>query len=275
MLVVSRVLIAGLALFCGKIMGLPWPAQDTAARPVYAKSQQEAADYHADYLILGGTAVEQAAISFAQKYPSSELRSYLFAKAMLEYQRENNSVGIMKMGERVLALDPNHVIALILTATVLADGLGPGDPDRDKKIAMVKKKVASALQTVDTSFIPPATVTVEEAAIYKTTLHAMAYSALGVVNLKTGDYADAEKNLELAADLAKIHPDPYIWYHLALAQDHRRKYPAALHSVEQALQLASANPDLQKIAETEHQRLTRLTRRTGESPDSGDDPPPQ
>jgi uncharacterized protein HemY len=88
----------------------------------------------------------------------------------------------------------------------------------------------------------------------------MAYSALGIMKLKTGDDSGAEKDLKTAADLPKVRPDPYIWYHLALAQDHRKKYPAALDSVEQALQLSSANPRLQRLAETEHARLNRLAR---------------
>jgi tetratricopeptide (TPR) repeat protein len=96
------------------------------------------------------------------------------------------------------------------------------------------------------------------------------------MRLKTGDYADAEKDLKAAAELSRSKPDPYIWYHLALAQDHRKRYPAALNSVEQALQLASANPDLQKMAETEHQRLTRLAgHRNKDAPDSGGEQPPQ
>jgi len=70
----------------------------------------------------------------------------------------------------------------------------------------------------------------------------------------------AEKDLKAATELAKIRPDGYAWYHLALAQDHRKKYAAALGSVEQALQLASSDPELQKLAEVEHERLTGLAR---------------
>jgi tetratricopeptide (TPR) repeat protein len=243
--------------------------------PVHARSQQELADYNSDYSLSGGGPMEQAAISFAQKYPESELRTYLFTRAMLEYQRENNPAGIQRMGERVLALDPGHTMALVLTATALADGLGPSDPDRDRKIAEIKKNATRALQTVSTRFVSPAGITPQQAAVYKTTWQAMAYAALGLTNLKTGDYNEAEKNLKQAAELDKIHPDPYVWYHLALAQDHRKKYPAALNSVEQALQLASSNPDLQRLAETEHQRLSRLAGHSKDSPEPGGAPPPQ
>ena len=88
----------------------------------------------------------------------------------------------------------------------------------------------------------------------------MAYSALGIMKLKTGDDAGAEKDLKMATELAKFRPDGHAWYHLALAQDHRKKYAAALNSVEQALQLASSDPELQKLAEVEHERLAGLAR---------------
>ena len=267
--------MALLALSLGAMAPASRAMQRTSPAPIHAKSQQELADYKADYSLNGGSAMEQAAISFAQKYPESELRLYLFARAMREYQRENNAAGMQAMGERVLGLDPDHTVALVLTATALADSLGPSDPDRDKKIGEIKKNANRALQTMRTRFVPPAGATPQQAAVYKTTLEAMAYSALGMSNLKTGDYNEAEKNLKQAAEMDKIHPDPYVWYHLALAQDHRKKYPAALNSVEQALQLASSNPDLQKLAETEHQRLSRLATHGKGSPDSGGAPLPQ
>ena len=267
--------MALLALSLGAMAPASRAMQRTSPPPIHAKSQQELADYKADYSLNGGSAMEQAAISFAQKYPESELRLYLFARAIREYQRENNAAGMQRMGERVLALDPDHAVALVLTATALADSLGPSDPDRDKKIGEIKKNANRALQTMRTRFVPPAGATPQQAAVYKTTLEAMAYSALGMSNLKTGDYNEAEKNLKQAAEMDKVHPDPYVWYHLALAQDHRKKYPAALNSVEQALQLASSNPDLQKLAETEHQRLSRLATHGKGSPDSGGAPLPQ
>jgi hypothetical protein len=142
----------------------------------------------------------------------------------------------------------------VLTATAVANGLADHDRERERKIGIVKRNAMRAIQVAEASFTgSPAS------GLYKTTLQSMAYSALGVVKLKTGDDAGAEKDLKTASELAKARPDPYVWYHLALAQDHRKKYAAALNSVEQALQLASSIPDLQKMAEAEHERLSRLT----------------
>jgi tetratricopeptide (TPR) repeat protein len=223
-----------------------------------AKTEPERDDFNQAYALTGGAAAETAADNFAAKYPASELRHYLYSAAMLQYQREDNPAKMLAMGEKVLALDPDNPLALVLTATALADSLGDRDRDRDHKVGTIRRNAGKAIQAAENGFGgADASLT---AALYKTTLQSMAYSALGIMKLKTGDDAGAERDLRLAADLSKPRPDPYVWYHLALAQDHRKKYTAALNSVEQALQLASSNPELQKLAEAEHERLAGLAK---------------
>jgi tetratricopeptide (TPR) repeat protein len=88
----------------------------------------------------------------------------------------------------------------------------------------------------------------------------MAHSAIGIMSLKEKDDARAEAELKLSADLLPAAPDPYVWYHLALAQDHQGKYTDALASVQKALNYTSANPELGKLATGERDRLVLLTR---------------
>ena len=244
-------------------------SQPAGKRPPQAKTQQEYKDYNADYALSGGAVVEKAADDFAAKYPQSELREYLYSKAMHEYQSENNPSKMLAMGEKVMALDADNSIALVLTATVLADSLSDADQDREQKIAEIKKNSSRALETVDTGFTPPANATPEQIEAYKNTLQSMAHSALGIMDLKTSNDAGAEKELRMAADLNKSQPDPYIWYHLALAQDHlatamadkqeqQKKYVEALASVNLALQYTASNPDLGKLAQGERERLQKL-----------------
>jgi hypothetical protein len=87
----------------------------------------------------------------------------------------------------------------------------------------------------------------------------MAHSALAITDLKTGDDSGAEKEFKIAADLNQSTPDAYVWYHLALAQDHQGKYPEALASVTRALQNTGSNPELAKLAAGERERLLQLT----------------
>lgn len=250
-------------------------AQTSGGPQPRAQSKQEFEDYRAANAVNGGSAREQAAVAFAQKYPQSQLRTYLFSKAMREYQRENNAQGVLAAGQAVLAIDANDPSALVLTATVTADSLAPDDSDRDRKINAIKRNISRALQNLNAAPSAPAGVAQGQAALYKSTLESMAYATLGLMRLKTGDYADAERDLKAAVERATARPDPYVWYHLALAQDHRKRYPAALNSVEQALQLASASPELQKLAETEHDRLARLTGRSKEPAEAGSTQPPR
>jgi tetratricopeptide (TPR) repeat protein len=235
--------------------GTPAPAR----RPPQARTQPEFKDYNAAYAVTGGAAMEKAAGDFEQKYPSSELRPYLYAKAMHEYQTENNADKMLAMGERVLKLDPDNAVALVLTATVLSDNLGDSDKDRTDKISEIKKNAHRALDTVDASVTPGPGNTPEQIAAYKNTLRSMAHSALAITDLKTGDNPGAEKEFRIAADLTQSQPDPYVWYHLALAQDHQGKYPEALVSVTQALQYTGSNPELAKLAAGERERLMQLT----------------
>jgi tetratricopeptide (TPR) repeat protein len=272
----SKNLVLALMLGAGLATGAAQGGAGSPSRVLpHARSQRELDDYHTANAAAGGEGLERAAVGFAAHYPQSELSMYLFSKAMLQYQAENNPARMLAMGEKVLVLDPDHSLALVLTATALADSLGQGESDRDRQIAEVKRNAGRALETIATHYVPSPAATPKQAQLYRDTLQSMAHAALGIMRLKTGDYADAEKDLKAAADLSRSRPDPYIWYHLALAQDHRKRYPAALNSVEQALQLASANPDLQKMAETEHERLTRLAGRNKDAPDSAGERPPQ
>ncbi|MGH9570910.1 MAG: hypothetical protein ACRD4F_14790, partial [Candidatus Angelobacter sp.] len=206
-------------------------------------------------------ALESAASDFAARYPASALRVYLYAQAMQAFRSENQGPEVLAMAHKVLALNPNHCIALLLSAMVLADSLQAGDHDRAKKTDEIKRAAYRGIRAVDTNYLPPPSATAEQAALYRYSLQSMGYWALGIMKLKTGDDAGAEKDLVTALALSKLKPNAYIWYDLSLAQDHRRRYSYALNSVEQALQLASSSPDLQKLAEIEHDRLAGLAGR--------------
>jgi len=233
--------------------------QSSGKRVAQAKTHQEFNDYNAAYALSGGAQMEKAADDFAAKYPASELKTYLYAKALHEYQNENNPAKMLAMGKKVLQLDPENTIALVLTATVLADSLTDADQDREQKIAEIRKDASHALETVDSAFTPPASATPEQITAYKKTLQSMAHSALGIMALKTGEDKTAEQELKSAAELNVTQPDPYIWYHLALAQDHQKKYREALVSVNTAVQNAASNPDIGNLAKGEKARLLTLT----------------
>jgi hypothetical protein len=96
-------------------------APDMAVHP-QATSKQELDDFNAAQSVIGANSAEIAANDFAAKYSASELRIYLYNRAMYAYQSENNPPKLLAMAQKVLSIDPDHPVALVLTAYVLADG---------------------------------------------------------------------------------------------------------------------------------------------------------
>jgi tetratricopeptide (TPR) repeat protein len=251
------------------------PAEAAGKRPAEAKTQAEFNDYNTAYAITGGALMEKAADDFATKYPSSALRGFLYSKAMHEYQTEDAPDKMVAVGEKILKIDPDNTVALVLTATVLSDNLNADDPDRAKKAEEIKKRATHAIATVDSAFAPPANATPEQITAYKNKLMSWAHSSLGITYLKNRDDAGAEKELKQAAELSSAAPDPYVWYHLALAQDHQEKTADALASVEQALRAAGSNADLAKLAASERDRLVIIMKSTGNAPKGSQAPQAQ
>lgn len=252
----------------------PQTSAQTSPSSVAASNRQERDDYRAALAASSGAALEKSAREFAEKYPQSSLRRYVFLKELRQYQSENDGPGMVRAAHEVLVLDPTNPLALVLTATVLADQLSPRDPERDKQIAEIRSDAEAAIRSLEHGVVP-VLASAEQVALYRSTLQAMAHAAIGVMKLKTGDDSGAEKELKAAAQMTTAHPDPYIWYNLALAQDHRKKFSSAINSVEQAMQLASANPQLQRLAEREHDRLLRLSSRSKDTSQAGGARPPE
>lgn len=234
-------------------------AGQSPAKPApQAKTKEEFADYTAANSVAGGAAAEKAARHFEHKHEQSELRVYLYSKVLREYLTENNSGKVLEIGQKVLTLDASNAIALVLTATALADGMNEDDKDRDRKSEMIRDYCARAQQVLAGGYTPPG-ATPEQVNAYLGMMQSMNHSALGILELKLGHDAEAEKELRTASEVKNAQPDPYVWYHLALALDHQKKYPAALTAANSALKFVGTNADLEKLATGERDRLAKLT----------------
>ena len=257
--ILFMLVISGCAVLCAQQPGGgAKPAQSPAKHVAQAKTPQEYKDYTAAYALSGGEAVEKAADDFAAKYPASELKIFLYEKAMHEYQSVNNQPKVLATGQKVLQLDPDNAVALVLTANALSDNLSESNPD-PQKAAEIKKNAGHALEVLSGNFSPNTNATPEQIEAYKKTLQGLAHSALGITAMKMHDDAGAEKELKAAADVNPAQPDPFVWYHLSLAQDHQKKYSEALVSVNQAVASAASNPEIGGLAKDERERLLTLT----------------
>jgi len=228
--------------------------KQTPSRAPQPKTDQEFIDFTIASGMRGGSAMEKAAEDFAVKYPDSEMRVLLFLNAMHEYHKENNPRKMITTGEKVLEFEPYNPIGLVLTAAALADTLSDCDPDREAKISKIQQRANRVLGMLD-NFPYPSSATPEQISVYKRVMSSMAHFALGIMDLRIGSDKEAENELQLAAELSR--DDPYIWYNLALAQDHLEKYSQALDSVNRALQYADLEDDIRLVASVERDRLLK------------------
>jgi tetratricopeptide (TPR) repeat protein len=245
--------------------GSPTTAQQTPAEPPKparrtppaAKSQEEFAEYQKASAITDNAAAAKAADEFAAKFPQSELRPLLYSNLMRHYQQANDSDKTLEMAQKVLQYIPDDTMALVMSATVLAERTRDTDLDRDQRYAEAKRNAQKAIDTVDVGLMVPPNFTQEQFEGAKRVLLSWAHSAIGMVELGEKNDAVAEQHFKQALQLSG-EPDALIYMRLSLAQDHQKKYAEALVSARAAVQNAPANSPLQGLAQQEVDRLVKL-----------------
>lgn len=252
------------------------PAASHRKPPPAPKTQEEATAAQAVMSNADLTAAEAAAKDFAAKYPQSELRSLVYFNLMTRYQRANNDDKAIEMGRKVLQFDPDHTIALVMTATVLAERTRDTDLDHDARFTEAMQDAQHALDSIDTGLVVRADVTDEQLKAAKAVLTSMAHAAMGMVEMKKKDPAAAEKHLRTAVELNTSQPDAVVWLRLALALDQQKKYAEALPAANRAVELAaSAGGAIANSAKQEQSRLYTLTGQKPPAPAPAPATPPK
>jgi tetratricopeptide (TPR) repeat protein len=237
----------------------PPAAPPPGKRPPQAKTQPEFDAYKAAIAnISDAAAMEKSSDDFATKFPDSELKVLLYRAAMNSAQNANNADLMMKMGEKVLALDANDPEALVGVAQVLVERTQDTDLDRDQRFEQATKDAQHALETIDTDITVPPGTPQERVDGYKAYLRSTAYSIIGTLQYKKEKFADAEVSLRKSIDAFPSQPDPVAVLRLALALDKQEKYPEALKEANHAVELTKEGTNVGKAARDEQSRLVQL-----------------
>lgn len=251
------------------------PAQPATSQRKPAPAAKTPEEFTAAQAVLANAdlaAAEAAGKDFESKFPQSELRSVVFLSLMTRYQQANNGDKAVEMGRKVLQLDPNHAIALVMTATVLAERVRETDLDRDARYAEAMQDAQHALDSIDTGLVVRADVTDEQLKDAKALLASMAHAVMGVVEMKRKNPAAAEKHYRTAVELNTAQPDAIIWLRLALALDEQKKYAEALTAANKAVELSAATGGA--VADWAKQEQSRLRTLTGQKPPTPASAPP-
>jgi len=227
-------------------------------RVLQAKSQDEMKAYQDASAKTNPDEMEAAADAFAAKYPNSEMKGTLFARAMALYAQANNMEKLVAAGRKAIAADPTNPIPLAQVASVLAESTRDTDLDREQRLDEAAKDAQAAIDNINTGLIVPPNAPPEKVAAYKTAILARAYDTLGMVNLNKKDYAAAEQDLLKAADISKANPEAVIYLRLSVAQDQLKKYPQALDSANKAVQYSPEGSAARTYAKQQQARVKTL-----------------
>lgn len=239
--------------------GSATPTPPAGKRPPQAKTQPEYEAFNTAVAIKDPAALEKASDDFATKFPESELRVLLYKAAMRAYQNANNADKMAEMAQKLLKLDPDDPEALIASAEVLAERTRSTDLDKDQRFGQAVKYAQHALETIDTDVAIPAGTAQAQVDAYKGLLRSTAYSVLGTIQYDQEKYPDAEGYFHKSIDAYPSHPDPVVVLRLALALDKQGKYPEALKSANQAVELTQDGTTAGTTARHERDRLMQLT----------------
>jgi len=241
-------------------------------RPPQAKTTPEYDAYKAAVASIGdAAAMQKAADDFATKFPDSELRVLLYRAAMNSAQNVNNADLMMKMGEKVLALDADDPEALVGVSQVLAERTQDTDLDKDQRFDQATKLAQHALETIDTDITVPPGTPQEKVDGYKSYLRSTAYSIVGTLQYKREKFSDAEVSLRKSIDAYPAQPDPVAILRLALALDKQDRYPEALKEANHAVEITKDDTNVGKAARDERSRLVQLV--PGAQTPAGSTPP--
>jgi tetratricopeptide (TPR) repeat protein len=232
--------------------------QAPAKKGPQAKSKAEFDAYQSAAAQTDPAKLEAAATDFAQKYPASQLRPFLFQRAMGLYQQANHPGEALEMARAVLKYDPGNAVALVAAAQVLAERTHDNDLDRSARLEEAGSDVRSALQHAG-EMARPANLTAEQFADAIAQLRGAAHEVIATIAFKKLDYVNAIKEYNAAAVEEKGHTDPVVWLRLAVAHDKSGEYELGIAYAEKAIAASEAGSQVRELAEKEKARLEALT----------------
>ena len=227
-----------------------------------AKTQEE----HTAYTTVANNpdpaASLTAANEFATKFATSELTPNLYAAVMQKAFNAGDNETTVAAAHKVLALQPEHTMALVMLATGLAESTRDTDLDHDEKWNEAWKSSEKAIATVDKGMplVAPG-ATPEQIAGAKIVLMSMAHSSMGYISMARKDWTNAEKHFKASVADVGNQADPVNYLRLSVAQDNLKKYSDGLASAKKAAELADAaqNKQVADMARAEQARLEKLS----------------
>jgi len=162
-------------------------------------------------------AKEKLGEDFIQKYPQSRYRAEVYSWLVKGYLSTGQVDKMEAAGDKELEIMPNDAQTLAIMGSTLPRAMNASTPDPDKRLAKAETYSKKALEIIPT-YPKPDNVSEETFVTAKNQTMALAYSGLGIVDIRRGKFAEAIPNLEQSVKLDP-NPDPVNYYLLGMANE--------------------------------------------------------
>jgi len=163
---------------------------------------------------------------FLKKYKDSPYRQPIFATLAVTYIQAGQPEKGYAAGANAVELNPNDIRTLAVLCQTMARLYNPNAPDAAERLASAEKYGNQVIATAPI-LKKPATVSDQVFDAARTESLSMAYSGLGLIQLRKNNFAGAVPNLEKAVTMDPKH-DPTNYYLLGVANQNSGHSEAAI-----------------------------------------------
>jgi tetratricopeptide (TPR) repeat protein len=199
-----------------------------------ARSAEEFDSYLEIYRSGDPQSTVTLANQFAVTYPESEFLGLVYEHQAVAYQEMNNYEGILRAGEKALALSPRNIKVLVTLALAIPNGV-TGRSDSARLLEQAENHAHLALKELEEKKIPQ-DLPLEEWETLKGGLASECHEALGHVSMKRGDLLSALHEFRTAA-LGNPKPNGRQFLRLSSTYLLVRQYEAAEQAAARAVEL--------------------------------------
>jgi hypothetical protein len=167
--------------------------------------------------------------AFVVKYPTSRYAPTVYSALAIAYLSRGESGDSDKMvadAQKAVDLDPDNVDALSLLVWSMARTVNPGTPGASDEFLKLENYGHHAIALVSTMTKPAGIDDVQFAAAKNDNL-SMCHSGLGLIEFKTGKYAESVADMTQAVQLANS-PDPVDYFILGHADEATNRFEDAM-----------------------------------------------
>jgi tetratricopeptide (TPR) repeat protein len=175
-------------------------------------------------------------MEFADRFPKSELLSYVFTQAAQAFQKKGDLPNAVKAGKRSLELDPDNTYSLVIVANSLAEpSMVRNSPDSNKTLQEAKVDAERALDLLPK--LPAGNnETPDQLQARKNVIASDAHAALGSVAMQQDDLNGAVKEFNQAISLSQS-PKPALYFRLGEIYSNAGKKQEAIQAFTKAADL--------------------------------------